>query len=277
MSEKRGRPRGSVSGDLKIHWNDEAGNFFNLSGAWSDLSELGGGLYLKRRIKPGTSVKIESPWLRQSGLAVVRHCAPAGAQFRMGLEFVSGTRGQPSQAGGGQGRPADREADTCPYCHSPLAQGQERCLHCGRTPLPPRRCAMCGFKGHPNDVNTNVVNGFEQGSDARQRSWPVHSACLQRQRGEVWISLSILRCPQCSAEVELGSQSPAELPRPGRCPQCGSQPETIEAGWRKRAHSCLICSLPVYDLIHAVWPVDNDFLHAVHAICADRLGLQRPG
>ena len=273
-----------LSGDVGIHWSDAAGNFFQLTGTWCDLAELGGGLLLKRPIQPGTTARIESPWLRQSGEAVVRECDIAGECFRVGLEFVGGTRGQPTEAEAVEAGPVGQAAAVCVHCHARSLPGVARCPVCGRTRVPEETCALCGVNGHSKEVKVHVVNGFAAGGDGRYRAWPVHRGCLDGLRGEVRETFSVVRCPICCGEVDVEPVLSGQAPHAAGCARCGSAAEVMEAGWLKRADACVICSLPVYELIHAVWPGveegawrsgDANFKHAVHRQCAHRLGLRR--
>lgn len=263
MSDKRKQRRSRISGDLRIHWNDDAGNYFDLKGMWCDLSEIGGGLHVKRPIKPGTTVKIDSPWLLQSGMAVVRGCELDGGRFRLGLEFLPGTKGQLIEGQEGAAGITSRPAHEAPSDSS--------------TGHPPRTCILCGLDGHSRGAYLELKIGFEPGTTAQHQSWLAHEPCLKRLREEVWYSVSFLRCPRCCAEIEIAVTDFGEAPAPRRCLRCGCPPEAIEAGWRKLAHPCVICSLPVYELAHSVWPgpAGPPLPHPTHALCARALGLNR--
>ncbi len=282
MSDRRRVWRKIVSGELKIHWSDEIGNYFYISGSWCDLAEFGGALQLKRPVKPGTTVKIESSWLRQSGQAVVKYCEAAGPFYRLGLEFVGGTVGQPVEGPAAQPGGVGRVAEACLYCRFLFLPGLGRCPRCGKARPGNLACRLCKVSGHAQVVNACAVNGFEPGTD-RSRTWPVHQSCLDSLRGEVRASFSVLRCPVCCGDVDLGLNHNGHPPQPKRCPRCGIPPAAIEAGWRKRDHPCVICSLPIYEIIHAVWAgaceaarstSDTLFLHDVHRFCALRLGVK---
>lgn len=253
MTEKRRARRRRVVGDVRLHWNDDVGNFFNVGGLWCDLSLNGGGIHLRRPIRPGTTVKLESPWLRQAGMAVVRNCESVGAGFRLSFEFVAGTTGQPVDGGAGKPVPADNFAGTCEQCRTPFGPHDQTCRLCGQPRADKQVCALCGSNGARGEVSESVSNGFDE-RHPFQRSWPVHGPCLEKLRKEVRESFTVLRCPVCCTELDLHPLVSGPPRRLDSCPRCGIPPEAIEAGWLKRADACALCSLPVYGIIHAVWP-----------------------
>lgn len=93
MSEKRNARRQKVTGRLTVQWRDEAGGYFKESGEWLDLSESGGGIRMRQMIKVGTTVRVDSGLLKPAGMARVRLCRQTAAGYRIGLEFLDGTRG----------------------------------------------------------------------------------------------------------------------------------------------------------------------------------------
>lgn len=279
MTDRRTCRRRVVSGDVKIHWNDDLGNYFNLNGSWCDISEAGGGLHLKRSIKPGTAVQIESPWLLQPGMAVVRACGAADGHFRIGLEFTGGTRGQAVQSSEVLTEELDTRTERCGRCHTPFAPHRDHCPQCGEARVGAVTCALCGSSGPRDAIGTLVGKGMEA-ADPHFQGWAVHGNCLDRLRREVRESFAVLRCPVCYAEVGVEAFLFGQIAGLQRCPRCGIPPDEIEAGWLKRADSCAICSLPIYAIIHAVSPNAYDKRprsdraecgRLVHRMCAQRL------
>ena len=279
MTEKRRARRKRVTGDVRIHWNDDVGNFFNLPGTWCDLSMQGGGIHLRRPIKPGTTVQLESPWLRQSGVAMVRHCEADDSRFRLSIEFVAGTKGQPADTEAREPVPAHRSSEVCGHCGTPVGSNREACAQCGTRRPGKATCVLCGTNGARGAVNESVANGLEQ-EHSFHRRWPVHGSCIERLRREVRDSFTVLRCPVCGGELDLRTLQSGPPFQLTRCPRCGIPPEAIEAGWLKRGEKCAICSLPVYALIHAVWPGASEsdprsgdlvFPCATHRLCAQSL------
>lgn len=285
MTEKRRARRKRVAGDVRLHWNDDIGNFFNLSGTWCDLSLEGGGVQLRRPIRPGTTVQLESPWLRQSGMGVVRNCEAVGSRFRLSIEFVWGTTGQPADTQGREPVSVDRFAEACEHCGGPVGRNREECERCGMRRTRKPACALCGVNGARGETNECLSNGFEE-KHPFQRSWPVHGPCLEKLRNAVRESFSILRCPMCCAELDLSALLSGRPLRLARCPRCGIPPEAIEAGWLKRVEACAVCSLPVYGIIHAVWPGIEEasartgelvFARAAHKLCVSSLKARHDG
>lgn len=279
MPDRRASHRKAVSGDVKIHWNDDLGNYFNLNGSWCDISEAGGGLHLRRSIRPGTVVQIESPWLMRPGMAVVRDCDAADGHFRIGLEFTGETRGQPVHSSEVLTEELDRRTERCGRCHTRFAPNRDRCPQCGEARGGMLTCALCGSSGPREAIGTLVGKGMEAG-DPHFEGWTVHSKCLDRLRREVRESLAVLRCPVCYAEVGIEAFIFGQIAERQRCPRCGIPPDAIEAGWLKRADRCAICSLPIYAIIHAVLPTSYDnrprsardeFGGLMHRMCAQRL------
>ncbi|MBA3973622.1 MAG: hypothetical protein C0504_05295 [Candidatus Solibacter sp.] len=79
--------REEIQGKVRIHWRDRSGATFGSLGRLLDISELGMGAELERRIEPGTVVHIESRDVHVAGVAVVRHCYQKGMGYRVGIQF----------------------------------------------------------------------------------------------------------------------------------------------------------------------------------------------
>ncbi|MBI5281277.1 MAG: PilZ domain-containing protein [Candidatus Solibacter usitatus] len=263
MADQRKHTRTPTAGDVDVQWNDSAGNSFRLTGAWSDLSESGGGFQLSRHIKVGAQVRIDSPSFGISGLAIVRNCTPQKGLFRVGVEFLEGL--------------------DCPYCGARLGPGVHRCPRCRNTPLKPKLCALCGLAGHPKDVSCYLTNGFPPADTPAHMGWSAHISCLDALRMAILRPCSSLRCLQCRAPVEFSS---LHALTPGQllpCRRCSASPATLQAAWGPRPFSCSICDLAIYQQVHETWPGcdeaswrsgDAAFLHAVHLPCALRLGFK---
>ena len=96
--------------------------------------------------------------------------------------------------------------------------------------------------------------------------------------------LSRLRCSACGARAEFPSLYSARGVAPERCGQCGSRPAAVVEAWGALANPCTICQLPVFEILHDIWPgagedawrsEDAPFGHGVHAARALRLGVRR--
>ena len=90
MLDLRKRTRSPAAGSVRVNWRTAEGYSFAAVARCLDLSRGGAMLELERAIPIGTLVQIESREFRIAGLAMARHCRPAGMRFRVGLEFASG-------------------------------------------------------------------------------------------------------------------------------------------------------------------------------------------
>jgi hypothetical protein len=66
-----------------------------LQGQCIDASGLGMRIRLEKPIPVGTVLSLQSPELRLSGDAAVRHCSRQGAVFEAGVEFLGGMEWRP--------------------------------------------------------------------------------------------------------------------------------------------------------------------------------------
>lgn len=84
--------RNAVEGAYSLIWQGDNGATRSLQAEGRDLSASGISLQCPEELRPGIIVFIQGPGDSPNGYCVVRHCAPAGAGYQVGLEFHDETR-----------------------------------------------------------------------------------------------------------------------------------------------------------------------------------------
>lgn len=84
--------RNPVHGAYSICWQGDDGASHSVPAEGQDLSASGMSLLCPEELRPGIIVFIQGPDGSPNGYSVVRYCAPAGAFYRVGLEFHEETR-----------------------------------------------------------------------------------------------------------------------------------------------------------------------------------------
>ncbi len=73
-------------GVVFLSWTEPDGDNY-VMGRCLDISEGGLGVEIARRIAVGTQVRVHADWVSLDGAATVRHIAPGGGVFQLGLQL----------------------------------------------------------------------------------------------------------------------------------------------------------------------------------------------
>jgi len=86
VKERRTRVRHARAGKVHIFWQD-GGVQRQATAQLRDLSVQGFSCLIPQRLAFGTSVRVECSAEHLHGDAIVRHCAPKGINYIIGVEF----------------------------------------------------------------------------------------------------------------------------------------------------------------------------------------------
>ena len=90
--ESRRNPRIPITVPIAICWQDSHGAFRSLQGRAIDICETGLQVEVVEAIDPHSSVTVRAEKLGLSAPTAVRYCLRQGPRYRLGLEFIAGTK-----------------------------------------------------------------------------------------------------------------------------------------------------------------------------------------
>jgi len=85
--ETRYHGRSKIACPVTLSWTDADGTTRKTSLRGIDMSGTGVCVESPKPVAPGSRVYVQVKQLKLMGIGVVRHCAPRGSKFRIGLEF----------------------------------------------------------------------------------------------------------------------------------------------------------------------------------------------
>jgi hypothetical protein len=92
MKDKRKEPRRIINAMFAVVWQDPAGQTVTGRARCLNISKSGMRIDSAEQFEPGLHVSLQSERHDLRAKAIVRHCAPRGASFVIGLEFCEDTK-----------------------------------------------------------------------------------------------------------------------------------------------------------------------------------------